>query len=157
MKLVHYHGGTISWSANIRNVLGSNCFFVASAPPYLAEKVNLGSEISFARAPSLSNPRIWKAGRHSMSLEMRQFHGPRYRRTAQSSAGNESVGSSQRRRHCIALLQDGAECCRLLQRPDYKLCPPHHREYKELCGQYKDAEEHYNRPVEPEIGLEVEG
>ncbi|KAH8773312.1 hypothetical protein BGZ57DRAFT_894552 [Hyaloscypha finlandica] len=88
---------------------------------------------------------------------MRQFHGPRYRRTAESSAGNEAAGPSQRRRHCIALLQDGAECYRLLQRPDHELCPPHHREYKELCGRYKDAEEHYNRLVEPEIGLEVEG
>ena len=28
MKVVHFRGGTISWSANIRNVLGSNCFFV---------------------------------------------------------------------------------------------------------------------------------
>jgi hypothetical protein len=88
---------------------------------------------------------------------MRQFHGPRYRRTAQSNAGHKEDGPSQERRHCIALQQDGAECYRLLQRTNYTFCLPHHREYKELHVQYKDAEEHYNRLVESERTLEVEG
>jgi hypothetical protein len=88
---------------------------------------------------------------------MHQFQNPRHRRTAQRSAGNDAVGPSQARRHCIALSQDGAECYELPPRPSHELCLPHHREYRELHSQYKNAEEHYNRLVEPEEGLKIEG
>jgi hypothetical protein len=88
---------------------------------------------------------------------MRQFHGPRYRQTAHISTGHEAAGLSQGRRHCTALLQDGAECYSPLQRAHHELCPPHHREYKEFYGQYKDAEEHYNWLAESERGFGVEG
>jgi hypothetical protein len=87
--------------------------------------------------------------------QTQQFLNPQHRRTAQRGAGNDAVGPSQERRHCIALSRDGAECDGLPPRLGHELCPPHHQEYKELYSQYKSAEEHYNQLVEPEGGLKL--
>lgn len=76
---------------------------------------------------------------------MQQFQGRRRWKTAQSSAGNNSANPSQARRHCTALSQDGKECLTPLREPSHDFCLPHHREYKKLYSQYKNAEGHHGR------------
>lgn len=66
------------------------------------------------------------------------------------------VGSSNPRKCCVALEENGDPCLRIPDNPHHEDCLPHHKEYKNIYREYKTAESHYENlgAVTSELGLE---
>ncbi|KAL3462095.1 hypothetical protein BJX64DRAFT_288636 [Aspergillus heterothallicus] len=64
-----------------------------------------------------------------------------------SLPGNYPAGPSDAALRCSTLETDGSVCSRRKIKPEYRYCPPHHREQKELYLAYKDAEHAYRQLV----------
>ncbi|RAL05329.1 uncharacterized protein BO80DRAFT_421394 [Aspergillus ibericus CBS 121593] len=87
---------------------------------------------------------------------MLRVHKMRQHPKSFGSAGPSSRGPSGKNPHprCFALSDDGAECDRETNGPEF--CPSHHQERKRLYEEYKQAESDYNSLVLPKDDFPVE-